>query len=853
MSGEAVVGVDWEQLALWDLCVFPLKPRDKRPIGAWEHYRDRKPSSDELRKWSHQLGLNVAVACGAISGVIVLDTDDDAADLDVQKRGVPTTPIVRTAKGRHYYFKHPGFPVRNFARRLPGLDLRGDGGYVVGAGSIHPSGHRYVWEVSPSDVPFAPAPQWLLELLKKKDKGAASGAPTAPPGTAYAEAALDKQLIELRRARPGQRNDTLFRSALALGQLVGAGALGQSMVEGLLRATAQSIGLDADEIEKTIASGMEKGIAEPREIPASARRPARPRAPKADTSGAAGGPAGDDPPPLDDDDPGPLPIVALGHRHGLYYVIAKSGEVRKLGVRDLSAIGMLSLFDGDDRWLKQAAPSTSKRGEDAGSFSARQAASWLMRLCGDAGLFDPSLPMRGPGIWPHNDGRTLVVHAGDQLWINGAWQPAGRRFADAIFPAFPKIQKPQFPGGAADIGKKMRQHLALWEFKHPFMGGLFLGLIAQMMLGAAPKWRVHGLLTSDRGSGKTTLLDYVVALLGPMAQVKNRFSEPGLRQLLNQQARTIVLDEAEGSSGRAQQMIELLRTMAGGKGMEGVLGSADGSGSSDQQSVTGHALIAAINPPMLTPQDRSRIFEFELKPLRADTTKEQAEAAVQWATENSAALRGRAIEGWQRFQDSLVVYHSVLMGEPHRCDQRQADLLGTLLAGRDMLLHDDPCVTDIADEVVEKIKSLIATMQMDDELDGNPTQCWALLLSRQVEHWTGGSKSTLGSLIQRRQMTEDTVNNNHLDEIMANYGVRMEVPKGEPPYVMVAHRHDGLTRIFAGSDWENGGWRKALSRLAGAEEPPNPRWFAGIKQRYVRVPSTWLPPPYDPPIEGEQS
>lgn len=66
---------------------------------------------------------------GTISKVIVLDTDTDEAD--VKARGVPVTPTVRTAKGWHRYFAHPGGDIRNFAGKRPGLDLRGDGGSAI--------------------------------------------------------------------------------------------------------------------------------------------------------------------------------------------------------------------------------------------------------------------------------------------------------------------------------------------------------------------------------------------------------------------------------------------------------------------------------------------------------------------------------------------------------------------------------------------------------------------------------------------------------------------------------------------------------------------------------------------------
>ena len=79
---------------------------------------------------------------------------------------LPVTPTAITGGGgKHIFFQHPGFDIRNSAGKLgKGLDFRGDGGYVVVSPSIHPSGNPYKWELPPSKTPLAPMPQWLIDL-----------------------------------------------------------------------------------------------------------------------------------------------------------------------------------------------------------------------------------------------------------------------------------------------------------------------------------------------------------------------------------------------------------------------------------------------------------------------------------------------------------------------------------------------------------------------------------------------------------------------------------------------------------------------------------------------------------------
>ena len=66
---------------------------------------------------------------------------------------LPASVEVITARGRHLYFRTPEVPVRNTASKIaPGIDTRGDGGYVLAPPSIHPSGRRYAWSVDAANV-----------------------------------------------------------------------------------------------------------------------------------------------------------------------------------------------------------------------------------------------------------------------------------------------------------------------------------------------------------------------------------------------------------------------------------------------------------------------------------------------------------------------------------------------------------------------------------------------------------------------------------------------------------------------------------------------------------------------------
>jgi len=148
-------------------CV-PVPYQKKKPIMPWKALQERMPGTTELTAWAAMEKTNVALICGVLSGIIVVDVDSDEGLAELHKHGfIPSTPQVKTAHGMHFYFEHPGVELRNRTRFVSGVDLRGDGGYIIAPPSVHETGHVYSWTVSPDEVPLASCPEWLLLLLQE--------------------------------------------------------------------------------------------------------------------------------------------------------------------------------------------------------------------------------------------------------------------------------------------------------------------------------------------------------------------------------------------------------------------------------------------------------------------------------------------------------------------------------------------------------------------------------------------------------------------------------------------------------------------------------------------------------------
>lgn len=148
--------------------VLPLMPGTKKPaLDTWKELQQRRVTEEEVQQWWGQHPeLGVAVITGTISGIVVIDEDTKRGGSESLKNLPlpPTLTAITPTGGRHYYYKHPGTPVPNQVNLLPGVDIRGDGGYVVAPPTTLPTG-SYKWE-NP-DTPIAEFPAWMLELASR--------------------------------------------------------------------------------------------------------------------------------------------------------------------------------------------------------------------------------------------------------------------------------------------------------------------------------------------------------------------------------------------------------------------------------------------------------------------------------------------------------------------------------------------------------------------------------------------------------------------------------------------------------------------------------------------------------------
>jgi hypothetical protein len=260
--------------------VFPCRecePGRKRPYTG-RGFHDATRDSGIIKAWWRQWpAALIGMPTGRVSGRWVLDIDvkrPEASGFDsLEDLGIvlPATPMTHTTSGGlHVYFDAGDRELRNSAGLIgPGLDIRGDGGYVI----VPSPSSGYAWDpIYGVDTPLAPAPDWLWPPKPSRP------IPTEPIRPVvgldrYGEAAIEAACNAIARAGPGQQERTLNCECFSIGTLASAGAVPSDIsLRALLQAAGTMPDHDAawpwrpEEIDLKVRRAFEAGKAHPREV-----------------------------------------------------------------------------------------------------------------------------------------------------------------------------------------------------------------------------------------------------------------------------------------------------------------------------------------------------------------------------------------------------------------------------------------------------------------------------------------------------------------------------------------------------------------------------------------------------------
>lgn len=170
--------------------VHPVNPQNKQPLTS-HGVLDATTDPATIRGWWQRWpAAMVGVACGR-SGLVAIDCDTYKSAFKrrsqhfAQRLAAFGSTIIKTPSGGlHFLFQSGGAQWGNATRTLPpAVDVRGVGGYVVGAGSVRADGIAYTWQ---HDAPVLPAPRLVRHMLDRENRKDESTSAPATKTTDYA-------------------------------------------------------------------------------------------------------------------------------------------------------------------------------------------------------------------------------------------------------------------------------------------------------------------------------------------------------------------------------------------------------------------------------------------------------------------------------------------------------------------------------------------------------------------------------------------------------------------------------------------------------------------------------------------
>lgn len=178
MAAEAKSMKEWAlHYAEMGLAVFPLACRDKVPavVGGCKVATTKRTTIE--RWWDKNPQYNIGIATGnKSSGLVVIDLDVDKnkgidgydvlRDWQNKHGKLPETWQSITGRGGYHYFYKDAIVHSNRVGLYEGVDIRGEGGYIVAPPSVHPNGNIYEWEQGPEEYEIAQVDNIVNDFLK---------------------------------------------------------------------------------------------------------------------------------------------------------------------------------------------------------------------------------------------------------------------------------------------------------------------------------------------------------------------------------------------------------------------------------------------------------------------------------------------------------------------------------------------------------------------------------------------------------------------------------------------------------------------------------------------------------------
>lgn len=468
------------------------------------------------------------------------------------------------------------------------------------------------------------------------------------------------------------------------------------------------------------------------------------------------------------------------------------------------------------------------------------AAELLCRTAEYKGIFDIK-KIRGCGAWIDNG--KPIFHLGTRIIYDGAYVDVKEFQSKFIYPIKHDLMIKNSPMlSSLDATKLITLCNKLsWEDKKS--GMLFAGWLFTASLCGALHWRSHIYILGGPGTGKSYVMSTLIPnVLGDLPlKIQGASTEAGIRQYLDNDARPIIFDEAEGNDQYAQFRLQSILSLArqastpdGAPIVKGTIGQ-EGAHTYFIRSVFA---MSSIELPIKEEADKQRFTILRLKPFPKETNIEMFKSIISYSKfltpEYSSGLLARGLKLLPNILANQKIFMDV--GEAVFGKRRVADQMSMMLAGIYNLEHDD---------VIDKDKALDWIMKHEwREQQEIAMASHDLDLFYHILDYTQNYVIDNGGQISRsiREMIDMAVNGKQYREhgrlskeeaisILRRHGFRMN-----ENMIEISNKSDLIKTILKGTQWVYP-CHESLARIPGAIKSgdKNSRFY-NVISKFVSIP-----------------
>jgi putative DNA primase/helicase len=469
------------------------------------------------------------------------------------------------------------------------------------------------------------------------------------------------------------------------------------------------------------------------------------------------------------------------------------------------------------------------------SFNVDMAQNFLISASTTARVFTEKW-IRGRGAWV--DGKSIVIHTGDKLIVNGKANELNKFKSRYIYEIGEELGfNTEFP--LDDVNAyKFIDICKLLNWERDINAYLLAGWCVIAPICGALDWRPHIWLTGASGTGKSWVFRNVVRMmLGETAiALQGETSEAGVRQTLKHDALPVIFDEAEGndrkSQERMQDVLSLMRQASTSDGGKIAKGTATGSAKTFRTRSC--FAFASISVQVTHQSDITRVSILSLKKdnnrqSAAEKWKKLQESYLQLITDEYAArLRARTVAILPIILKNAKTFASaaaVELGE-----QRAGDQIGALLAGAYSL-------RSTAEITFEKAIEFIKSKDWSEEKGQDKTKDEVALIAHlmdqiiRVETNYVVQERSLGELIQIAHglISDEVITVTFANDRLLRLGFKID-----SNYLVISNSAVTVKNMLRETAWARN-HNKILMRLETAEAVESTRFASGVLTRAVKM------------------